>query len=130
MEDETTVDAIHRLLSELAETKNQIKTTRDQIEGILEHNDEYKQLQEEVKTLITKRTEMKKMLDADKDYKHFNEELDELRFKLKDLQEILSHHLVTYYNETRSTQIKDQDGEVRPVLLSAKIGRPEAIPGE
>jgi hypothetical protein len=43
------------------------------------------------------------------------------------LQEIMSHHLVAYYSETQNTQITDNDGETRQVVLSAKIGRPEAI---
>lgn len=129
--DEKTEDAIHRLLTEIAEAKTQIKSLREQVEAILDQNSDYREIKEELKNLTAKRTELKQILNDDKEYKHTAEEMDELRFKLKDLQEILSHHLVTYYNETQSTQIKDQDGEVRSVILTAKIGRPEAtLPSE
>src|SRR5258708_180 len=93
--DESTIDAVHRLLGEIAESKAKVKTTREQIEQILDQNDDYKQLKDELKTLTTKRSEMKQVLNDDKDYRQFAEELDELKFKLKDLQEILSHHLVS-----------------------------------
>jgi hypothetical protein len=66
------------------------------------------------------------LLEADKDYQVMNSELEELKFKQKDLQEIMSHHLVTYFSETRETQIKDGQGEVRQVIVSAKIGKAEA----
>lgn len=125
--EEKTIDAIHRLMGELDEEKNKMKMVKQQLNDILEQNDDYRQLKEELKELTAKRAEMKKVLQDDKDYQVFSSELDELRFKLKDLQEILSHHLVNYYNETQNTQIKDNAGEVRTVIISAKVGKPEFI---
>ncbi len=121
--DEKTIDAIYRLMGEVSEAKEQVKTTKDMLNDVLEQNEEYKQLQEELKELTTKRGEAKKLLQADKDYQKVNSELDELKFKLKDLYEILSHHLVTYYNETQATEITAPNGEVHQLVLSAKIGR-------
>jgi DNA repair exonuclease SbcCD ATPase subunit len=124
---EDSLSEIHRVMNEISEAKVKLKNVREQLVDILEQNDEYKTLKEELKSLSTKRAEIKKVLADDKDYQVFSSELEELRFKLKDLQEILSHHLVTYYNQTQNTRIKDQDGETRPVILSAKIGKPDAI---
>ncbi len=124
--DETTLDAIHRLLAEIAETKTKAKSAREQMADIMEQNDDYKALEEELKELAPKRAKAKEVLKSDSDYQKFAAELDELKFKLKDLAEILSHHLVTYYSETNATQIKDDQGEVRQVIISAKIGRAEA----
>lgn len=124
--DETTIEAIHRLMTEISETKQKAKTVKDNLKDVLEQNDEYKALEDDLKELTTKRAAAKKILQADKDYQLVASELEELKFKLKDLQEILSHHLVTYYNETSKTQLKDAEGEVRPVILSAKVGKPEA----
>ena len=125
--DETTVSAIHRLISEIDEAKGQIKTMRDNLKDVTEQNREYVELQEELEELKTKRQVAKKLLESDRDYQAVNSELEELKFKLKDLQEIMSHHLVTYYNETNETLIKDNQGEVRQLVLSAKIGKPEGI---
>lgn len=122
--EENTLDAIYRLLTEISEAKGQVKTAKDGLNDVLEQNEEYKKLQDELKELTKKRGEAKKMLQADKDYQAVNSELEELKFKLKDLHEILSHHLVTYYNETQNTEITAPDGEVMQVVLSAKIGRP------
>lgn len=123
--DEKTLDAIHRLLGEIAETRGQAKTISDHLKDIMEQNDEYRALQDELKELTAKRQTAKKLLQEDKDYQKVAADLEELKFKLKDLGEILSHHLVNYYNETHSTQIKDSDGEVRQVIISGKIGKPE-----
>lgn len=127
MEDETTLAAIHRLMQEMDETRQQTKAIRDNLKDVLLQNEEYKDLQEEVKELTTKRQQAKKVIEADRDFQTLNSELEELKFKQKDLQEIMSHHLVTYYNETQDTTIKDQDGEVRQVILSARVGKPEMV---
>src|SRR5260221_9962636 len=120
-EDETTIQAIHRLMQELDETRKELKVLRDNLKDVLEQNDEYREIQAELKELTGKRDEAKKLLQADKDYQEVNAKVDETKFKLKDLQEIMSHHLVTFYNERQATQIKDQDGEMRQVIISAKI---------
>lgn len=126
MEEETTLSAIHRLLDEMSETRIKIKDMRDNIKDVLLQNEEYQNLQEEIKELTAKRQQAKKLLESDRDFQTLNAELDELKFKLKDLQEIMSHHLVTHYNDTQETSIKDPEGEVRQIILSAKIGKPEA----
>lgn len=125
-EDKNTADEVKRLLPEISETKAQVKVLRDQLRDVLAQNDEYKKLQEEIKELSAKRVEAKKLLLADRDFVKLNTEIEELGFKLKDLNEILSHYLVHYYNETQQTQITDDQGDVRAVILSAKIGKPEA----
>jgi uncharacterized coiled-coil DUF342 family protein len=124
MDDETTLGAVHRLLLEVSETRQQVKTIKEHADQILEQNDEYRTLKDELKELTTKRGEMKKVLQADNDYQKIASELDELKFKLKDLGEILSHHLLEYYNETQNTQFTDPNGEVHQVMISAKLGRP------
>jgi hypothetical protein len=126
MEDKTTVDAIHRLMLEQAELRGKMKTVKDQLKDVLEQNDEYRAIAEELKEVSGKRATAKKLLEADKDYQLVNSELEELKFKHKDLQEILSHHLVNYFAETQATQITDEAGETRQVIVSAKIGKPEA----
>lgn len=127
MEEKTTVDAIHNLMIEMAETREKMKGVKDHLKDVMEQNDEYKAIAEELKEVSGKRQTAKKLLEADKDYQVINSELEELKFKYKDLQEIMSHHLVTYFSETQTTQITDSDGETRQVIISAKIGKPEAL---
>jgi FtsZ-binding cell division protein ZapB len=127
IEDKTTLDAIHRLMLELAELKGKMKTIKDDLKDIAEQNDDYRAIQEELKEAGVKRQTAKKMLEADKDYQVVNSELEELKFKFKDLQEIMSHHLVTYFSETQNTQITDDQGETRSVILRASIGKAEAL---
>lgn len=122
-EDKTTLDAIHRLMLELAETRGKMKKIKDDLKDIAEQNDEYRALQEELKEVSEKRATAKKLLEADKDYQVVNSELEELKFKYKDLQEIMSHHLVTYFSETNETQLTTPEGETLQVVVSAKLGK-------
>ncbi len=124
--EETTLDAIYRLMQELEDIRAKTKQMRDNLKDVLLQNEEYQELQEEAKELTLKRQAAKKLLEADRDFQTINSELEELKFKQKDLQEIMSHHLVTHYNQTQETQIKDPEGELRTIILSAKIGKPEA----
>lgn len=121
--DESNLQSIQRVLAEITDAKREVKIVRDNVADVLNQNDEYKTLKEELKVLTEKRAQMKKVMSDDKDYQKLATDLEEMRFKLKDLQEILSHHLVAYYNETQTTEIKDADGEVHTLVLSAKIGR-------
>jgi regulator of replication initiation timing len=127
MEEKTTLDAIHNLMIEMAETREKMKGVKDHLKDVMEQNDEYRALAEELKEVSGKRQTAKKLLEADKDYQLINAELEEFKFKYKDLQEIMSHHLVTYFSETQTTQITDNEGETRQVIISAKIGKPEAL---
>ncbi len=127
VEDKTTIDAIHRLMLEVAEVRGKMKTVRDQLKDVMEQNDEYRAIAEELEEVKGKRQTAKKLLESDKDYQLVNSELEELKFQYKDLQEIMSHHLVTYFTENQTTQITDDQGETRSVILKATIGKPEAV---
>lgn len=123
MADITTIEEVHRLMLELGECRGKMKTVKDQLKDVLEQNDEYRALQEELKELTGKRQTAKKLLESDKDYQTVNSELEELKYQYKDLQEILSHHLVTYFSETNETQIASPDGDSVQVVVSAKLGK-------
>ncbi len=126
MEDKTTLEAIHRIMPELRESKEKLKTLREQPKDVMDQNDEYKQIAEEIKALSEKRLAAKRALLDDKDYQKISEDMDDERTKQKDLQEILSHYLVSYYQETNDTRVTDDLGETRQVILQAKVGKPEA----
>ncbi len=125
MEDKTPIDAIHRLMPEIRECQTKLKTLRDQARDTLQSSDEYKQLQEQAKSLAEKRAAVKRALLDEPEYQKLTADLDDERIKLRDLQEILSHYLVSYYRESESTDITDDLGENKQVIISAKIGKPE-----
>lgn len=126
LEDRTPLEAINHLVPEIAEEQQKLKTLREQLKDVMEQNDEYRKLEEEIKEISTKRAEAKKLLLADADYQKINADVDDQRMKLKDLGEILSHYLVSYYNETKKTQVTDASGDTRQLILSAKLGKTEA----
>jgi len=124
-EEKTTIEAIHNLMPEMRDTQRKLKDLREQLKDVMDQNDEYKQLADQIKELSDKRLMAKKALMEDKDYQKVSADLDDERLKLKDLQEILSHYLVSYYRETNETSFTDDFGETRAVVLSAKIGKTE-----
>jgi len=83
----------------------------------------YRALQEELKEVTEKRATAKKLLEADKDYQVVNSELEELKFKYKDLQEIMSHHLVTYFSETGESSLTTSSGETLQVVVMPSWAR-------
>ena len=121
-----TIESIHRLVQDAAEARAKLATLRDQLKDVMEQNAEYGAIVEEMKDLTKKRTEAKKALAEDKDYQVVSADLDDYRLKLKDINEILSQHLVLYYNQTQQTKIVDPGGETRSLLLSAKFGKAES----
>ena len=123
MDDKTTQAEIARLIEEIDETKRGLKTVRDQLRDAIDQNEEYKAAQAEIEKLAAKRADARKMLLEDRDYQKINSELEESRFKLRDLNEILSHHLIEHYSKTQKTEITDAAGATRTVILSAKLGR-------
>lgn len=123
IEDKSTLEAVQRLTVELAELRAKMKSTKEDLKDIAEQNDEYRALQEELKEVSEKRATAKKLLEADRDYQAVNSELEELKYKYKDLQEIMSHHLVTYFGETDETQLTLPNGETVQILINAKLGK-------
>lgn len=123
MEDKTPLEAIQRLMPEIAEAKEKIRTIREQLKDVMEQNEEYRKLEEEIKELANKRAEAKKLLLADSEYQKINADLEDEKLKQRDLQEILSHHLVSYYDETKKTEIDDGSGDTRQLILSARLGK-------
>jgi predicted nucleic acid-binding Zn-ribbon protein len=121
--EKTTLESVSTLLAEIQEAKQKMKTMKDQLKDVADQNDEFRALQEELTELTAKRQNAKKLLEADKDYQLINAELEELKFKYKDLAEILSHHLVTYFQETNETSIPMSDGSSLQVVVSAKLGK-------
>ncbi|MCX6805853.1 MAG: hypothetical protein NTY56_00170 [Patescibacteria group bacterium] len=42
MEDKTPLESIHRLMPEITESKEKIRTIREQLKDVMEQNDEYR----------------------------------------------------------------------------------------
>ncbi len=114
---------ITQLLAEISVTKNKIKTIRAQAADVLDQNEDHKTLKTASEELATKRAEARKTLLEDRDYEKLSAELEDYRFKLRDLNEILSAHLLEFYNKTQKTELVDRTGATHQVIISAKLGK-------
>jgi len=101
--------------------KNQNKIAREALKNELENNPEYLAVCEEMKALADKKKRMKEAIWSQAETQKIAADIKENNTEIGTLEEILSAELVEYYQDAKTDEIKDQDGEVRKFKLIAKI---------
>lgn len=125
------IENVHRVWLEIQEGKALIRRHRGVLKDVLEQNDEWRELQELLKQMTKDRRRLQAIIAGDRDVQKAESEIEELQLKQKDLREIMSHHLVRYYEMSHDTSIADPEGEYRQIILSAKIGETtDVLPGQ
>lgn len=120
------IESIRRVELEIAESSGKIKRLKadraDAVEQLQEHAD----VQELADKLKEARATLKAAITDDPTVGPITAELEEEQAKLKDLRDILSLHLVRYRETSEKQYIEETDSsKVRPILVTAKLGKPE-----
>lgn len=125
--DEGILQQIHRTDQEIEAAKADLKKVSEAIQDCVENTKEYKEIQELKDLIKTKQADLKGSLQMDRQYNRMTEEKAELQFKLKDLKEILSHHLIRYNQETQEVQvpIASSQTKAKQLIITAKLGKEE-----
>lgn len=123
-EKQVLIEAIVRVDNEIKDTKNKLRDRRADVKQMIEELPEFAQLQEIMEQVVAAKNELKGAIAADKDVQVAAADVEDIAFKLRDLKEILSHHLVAYYEETGKKFIIEGVDD-RPIILSAKLGKRE-----
>lgn len=125
--EETTLGAIHRLDQEIGEGKTELKKLNDTINDEVIQNAVYQKLEEAQATVATLKQQLKNDLMGSSSYNNLLSEKQELQFKLKDLQEILSHHLLQYQREhDNDSQVPQPDNKhAKQIIVKAKLSAKE-----
>ena len=117
------LQAIHHRETEIDESVKSIKALQDQRSDLIEDLDEYKALEEALATAREARVRLKIAIRDNRELARVEVEAAEERFRLRDLREILSHHLVVYTQDTGRDVVKDREAHNRQIELRAKLGK-------
>lgn len=119
--------AIENLLktkvSQLDDLKNKIKELREMHHNIYLNDSELSDLNgkiSEIQLLVKKR---KRQLSDSPDANSLSIKIVETRDDIKDLEESLNTHLLTFYSSTGVTEFEMPDGSFRQFRITAKIGK-------
>lgn len=118
-----TVDSIHRVDQEITETKKVLKDREGDLQDLVESFPEFKALQEAQQALDLAKHNLKTKLEGTQGYTVLKEEVADTKFKLRDLKDILSHHVVAYYKETGKDQLDEGKSMAREVIVKGRLGK-------
>lgn len=119
--------SIRRVEQDIRESRDHIKDlTADRKEQVLQMS-AHLRVEEIKKDLRDAQEYLKGEIKVDNNVSALDAKIAEERSKLTDLHEILSIHLVKYRDDTDEKEVKfdEDDGKVRPILVTAKLGKPE-----
>jgi len=77
---------------------------------------------EQAKQFNDKRKQARETVTNQPHVQEIQMQIKDQKEKLKDLQELLSHYLLEYYNETKSNEVADHEGKARKVVINARLG--------
>jgi hypothetical protein len=108
---------------ELETSTREIKRLSDIRKGLIEDLPEYQALEAAVMAVRECRERLRLAIRDNRELAKVEVDTAEERFKLRDLREILSHHLVVYTQDTGRDVVKDHEAHTRQIELKAKLGK-------
>jgi polyribonucleotide nucleotidyltransferase len=116
------IESIRRVEQDIRESAAKTKRLKADALDAAQQLQEYQDVQELAAKLKEARATLKAAIMDDR----IAAELEAETATLKDLREILSHHLVRYREASENSYIEDEESnKVRPILVTAKLGKPE-----
>src|SRR3954451_10930732 len=94
------LERIHRIETEIDQSVKAAKTLLEQKAELIEDLDEYKALEDALAAVKEARVRLRLAIGDNRELAKVEVDTAEERFKLRDLREILSHHLVVYTQDT------------------------------
>lgn len=124
MADMDLIESIRRVEQDIRETLAIQKSTNAEFLDAMSQLPEYGEMQKAADVLRSRKVELSVAVRNDQDCHRLRAELDERASKLADLREILSLHLIRYRENQEFLEELDSK-KVRPILVTAKLGKPE-----
>lgn len=118
------LQAIHRIEGEVKAAEQNAKELKEKRVELIQELPEYQALQDALAAVRDARASLKIAIREDSELANLEEKRAEALFQLRDLREILSHHLVAYHEDTGRDVVKDHDSRNRQIELKAKLGKP------
>jgi hypothetical protein len=115
---------IHRIEGEVKAAEQNANELKEKRVELIQELPEYQALQDALAAVRDARARLKIAIREDSELANLEEERAEALFRLRDLREILSHHLVAYHEDTGRDVVKDHESRNRQIELKAKLGKP------
>jgi hypothetical protein len=115
--------SIHRIDQEIVQNKIALRQTQDEVDRMVEGLMAFKFLQEAESQIRALRVQLKVDTENDGEITARMDQMAKIRFDLRDLNEILSHHLIRYYMATEDSQVPLPKGKAKQLIVSARLGK-------
>ena len=93
----------------------------EMMNDVLNNDEGYKKVAEEIKELNKKKTEAKQNVLKSPANATLNQKIKDMKQELKELNNALSNYLQQYQKLADTDQIESEDGEVRQIVYSARL---------
>jgi hypothetical protein len=117
------VEDIRQRLAEIEDEKEKVTTLKDMLKNALENDIPYQEAAAEQKDWSTKAKQAKEAAYAAANGDEVQEQISEINEKIKSLQELLSYELVQYYQEYKTNEFTDLEGNTRRFKVGATMVR-------
>jgi DNA integrity scanning protein DisA with diadenylate cyclase activity len=115
---------IHRVESEVDAAERYTKELRQKRVELICDLPEYKTLRDLQVALKQAEAKLRVAVRFNKDLNTLEVERGEAAFHLRDLREILSHHLIAYHDQTGLSVVKDRAAVSRQIQFRARLASP------
>lgn len=115
------ISNIQNRLKVIEDYKNENKKAKELLKGSLENNEKFVEISEAVKDATTLKKKMKDEIYALPENEKLVWQIKENQEEIKINEEILSTELLSYYQKSKSNEIKDHKGVPRRFQLSVKF---------
>lgn len=103
------------------EIREKVKTLADSMKSIFDNDNEFSTQEESVKEASKKAKERKSALTQSPEFRELSAKAVELKDELKELEESLSNHLLSLYQQTGARMFDVAGGKQREFKVHAKL---------
>ena len=112
---------INTSLVKSEEVKKELKEQKSMLDSILENDDEYQDLCEQINKLNKLKKIAKQKIMQQQEAARLNEKIKDLSCQSKEINTALSDYLSQYSILAETNQIEMKDGIIRQIIHSAKL---------
>jgi hypothetical protein len=117
----TIENLIKKYIVDIEKVQQQLKTQKEMFDASFENDAAYAEADEKVKEVTKTKNASKQKLMKNPSITMIFDRMKELKQELKDMREDLSDYLQQYYKLANTTQIIDDNGEIREIIVSTKL---------
>lgn len=111
-------EQLQRRIATVEKTTVELSEERGMLKSELEASPEYQNILDQISNLKKQKDQL---LLSNKIIQDLTRKINESSQELKELKEILSSELFTYFRETNKTNIEDENGKICQIIINAKL---------